>query len=272
MNKIRIGNQTSFSAHNPLEPFEYAITSGFDAFEWFPDKRDNGGGWDLRDIDIAMRSEIKNRARASGLSLSVHIPWHANPLNYQNRDVIFENIAFAKEIGAVLVNMHLFTEGGIPTYVESILPIIDQTHRSGMKLSIENTTITSPEDFNRVFSILRKMRILGRGGIGMCFDIGHANLAAASMNNYISFIDLVEPHVPIIHIHAHENYGDCDSHLTLFTGPSAQNDAGMRELVRRLKEREFEGSIILEQWPEPRLLLNQARELLNALWNEEGVV
>jgi sugar phosphate isomerase/epimerase len=268
MNKLRIGNQTSFSAHSPAEPFEYALANKFDAFEWFPDKRKSGQGWDLGDISIAMRNEINNRAKASGMSMSVHVPWHANPLNYQNRSLIFENITFAKEIGAGLVNLHLYTEGGIQAYVESLLPVIDQTQRAGIRVSIENTALTSPEDFNRVFSILRKMRILGRGWAGMCFDIGHANLSAASMNNYINFIDLIEPHVPIIHIHAHENFGDSDSHLTLFTGPAGQNDSGIRELIQRLKEREFEGCVILEQWPEPRSLLNQARERLYALWNE----
>jgi len=269
MNKLRIGNQTSFSALNPAEPFEYALANGFDAFEWFPDKKENGMGWDTGDISIAMRDNIKNKAAASGMSMSVHVPWDANPLNYRNRGVILENVAFAKEIGAGLVNIHLYTEGGIQTYVEAILPIIEQTKKAGIRLSIENTTITSPDDFNRVFSILLRMKMLGRGWAGMCFDIGHANLSASSMNNYINYIDLVEPYVPIIHIHAHENFGDSDSHLTLFTGPSGQNDSGIRELMQRLKEREFSGSLILEQWPEPRLLLNQARERLYALWNEK---
>jgi len=269
MINLRIGNQTSFSALNPVEPFEYALLNRFDAFEWFPDKKENGSGWDTADIRISMRNEIKNKARAVGMSMSVHVPWHANPLNLQNRGLILENVAFAKEIGAGLVNIHLYTESGIQTYVEAVLPIIEQTKKAGMRLSIENTTLTSPEDFNRVFSVLRKMMMLGRGWAGMCFDMGHANLYAASMNNYINFLDLIESHVPIIHIHAHENFGDSDSHLTLFTGPAGQNDSGIRELMQRLKERDFTGCLILEQWPEPRLLLNQARERLLALWYEK---
>jgi sugar phosphate isomerase/epimerase len=270
MINLRIGNQTSFAAHGPAEPFEYALSSRFDAFEWFPDKKENGRRWDTGDISIAMRSEIKNRARSAGMTMSVHVPWHANPLDHQSRALILENVVFAKEIGAGIVNIHLYTEAGIRTYVEAILPIIEETKKAGMRLSIENTPLTSPEDFNRVFSVLRKMRLLGRGWAGMCFDMGHANLYAASMNNYINFIDLIEPHVPIIHIHAHENFGDSDSHLTLFTGPAGQNDSGIRELLQRLKERDFSGCLILEQWPEPRYLLNQARERLRALWQEIG--
>jgi len=28
-------------------PFEYAVESGFNAFEWFPDKKESGEGWDV---------------------------------------------------------------------------------------------------------------------------------------------------------------------------------------------------------------------------------
>ena len=75
-------------------------------------------------------------------------------------------------------------------------------------------------------------------------------------------MDLIGPHVPIIHIHLHENYGDADSHLTVFTGPSAQDPSGVVGVIERLKKRHFSGSIILEQWPDPPSLLKNARDSL----------
>ena len=39
---IRIGGQTSFSSSKVTEPFEYAVSHRFDAFEWFPDWRPAG--------------------------------------------------------------------------------------------------------------------------------------------------------------------------------------------------------------------------------------
>jgi hypothetical protein len=39
--RIRLGNQTSFSAP-PLVPFRFACEHGFEAFEWFPDKKECG--------------------------------------------------------------------------------------------------------------------------------------------------------------------------------------------------------------------------------------
>jgi sugar phosphate isomerase/epimerase len=131
-------------------------------------------------------------------------------------------------------------------------------------LSLENTPQTSPDDFNAIFGVLSGMpEACGR--IGMCFDMGHANLFSGTRNNYLRFVDLLGEHVRIIHWHAHENWGDRDSHLTLFTGPSARDDGGARELVRRLLRRGFCGSVVFEQWPSPPEQLIHARGRLERL-------
>jgi sugar phosphate isomerase/epimerase len=71
--------------------------------------------------------------------------------------------------------------------------------------------------------------------------------------------------VPIIHLHLHENYGDRDCHLTLFTGPSRDNSTGLEGLFERLARRGFAGCAILEQWPWPPSLLVDARDRLRKL-------
>ena len=123
------------------------------------------------------------------------------------------------------------------------------------------TPLTSPDDFNRLFRRLEDSG-LAPDQVGMCFDLGHANLWASTRNDYLLYLDRLEPYVPIIHVHAHENYGDSDTHLTLFTGPGRADELGILGFVSRLKARRFSGSVILEQWPHPRFLLNQARERL----------
>ncbi|MBW1791987.1 MAG: hypothetical protein JRJ14_06945 [Deltaproteobacteria bacterium] len=55
---IRIGNQTAFMALTPLDPFLYAVENPFDAFEWFPDKKESGAGWALDDITKKMGRSI----------------------------------------------------------------------------------------------------------------------------------------------------------------------------------------------------------------------
>lgn len=266
MNQIRIGNQTSFSADSTFTPFEYALTNGFDAFEWFIDKRPGNGGWDEEDIDTGTRAMIKRRAAEAGISLSVHAPWNASPLEDRGIRRLMNDLAFADEIGARLLNLHLFMESGINAYVEAIIPVIEKAVQMGIRLSVENTVYTQAEDFNRLFTLLEEHA--RKNNVGMCLDLGHANLSADSRNDYLRFVETLAPHVPIIHVHMHENYGDSDTHLPVFAGPAGAGDAGIREFLMLLKRSDFSGSIILEQWPDPPLLLNQARDRLYNIWRE----
>jgi sugar phosphate isomerase/epimerase len=167
-------------------------------------------------------------------------------------------------VGAGVVNLHLFPEHGARPFAESLRPLMDAARSAGLRLSLENTPRTSPDDFNAVFGVL-SAKPEAPGRIGMCLDSGHANLFAGTRNDFLRFVDLLGNHVPIIHWHAHENWGDRDSHLPLFTGPSAVDDRGLRGLVHRLNERGFAGSVVLEQWPEPPEVLVETRRRLQQL-------
>ena len=251
-------------------PFEYAVTSGFDAFEWFPDRHESGEGWLENDIDAETRSYIKDTALKHNITLSVHSSLHADPRRPETCELISRDIEFAQDIGAILLNIHLLNEEGIENYIKSIKPVIRRTAGAGIKLSIENTLFTGPEDFNKLFTILKKQRGLTTSHVGMCLDVGHANLYGATRNDYLGFIDVLKPHVPIIHIHMHENRGDSDSHLPFFTGPSGNDTSGVLGFVKRMKKRNFSGSVILEQWPQPPLLLNEARDRLYHMFNDNS--
>ncbi len=270
MKKIRIGNQTSFSAPTPLLPFEYAIENGFDAFEWFPD-RHGACGWDESCMDAGTRRYIRDTSEAHNIALSVHASLQGNPLKAWTHGIILQDIELAQDIGAELLNIHLYTEKGTDNYVTALMPFVRLTAETGISLSIENTPFTIPDDFNRIFSSLRELKPAAAAHVGMCLDIGHANLCDSTRNDYLKFIDLLDPRIPVIHIHMHENFGDCDSHLPLFTGPAGKDTFGLGEFIKRMKRRGFSGSVILEQWPQPTLLLNEARDRLYYMWNEKGV-
>jgi phosphoglucan,water dikinase len=260
--RIRIGNQSAFSASTVTQPFEYAVAEGFDAFEWFPDKKESGAGWAESDISKEQRAFIKKTALDHDICLSVHAPWQANPLRPESRDIFLKDIEFAQDIGASLINIHLYTDEGIASYVQAIVPLIKDLAKAGVKLSIENTPITRPQDFNELFRQLIDLGSTDMAHVGMCLDLGHANLCEATLNNYLKFIDLLDSRVPIIHIHLHENYGDYDSHLPLFTGPAGKDDSGIKGFIERMGRRNFSGCVIFEQWPEPPDLLNDARNRL----------
>ena len=264
---IRIGNQTAFSAPTILEPFRYAVTKGFDAFEWFPDKKESGEGWTEEDFKKTPRKLIKKIAIDHNISLSVHAPWQANPLENDADKILLQNIQFTQDVGASIFNIHFYEEEGVNAYVQAIQPLINRLAMHNIKLSIENTTTTGPEVFNELFERLRNDYPKEAESVGMCLDLGHANLCRETRNDYLKYIDLLDRKLPIIHIHMHENFGDYDSHLPLFTGPSKNDFSGIDGFLSRLKARNFSGSIILEQWPQPPGLLNTARNRLLKMIN-----
>lgn len=259
---FRIGNQSAFSASRILDPFRYAVNRGFEAFEWFPDKKESGEGWSEADMKKATRKLIKKIAIDNNISLSVHAPWQANPLEKDSHQILIQNIEFAHDIGASIFNIHLFPEEGVDPYLQAIQPLVKLLAKRNIKLSIENTVITGPKIFNQFFERLQNNYPECDAHVGICFDLGHANLCGETRNDYLKFMDLLDPKVPIIHVHLHENFGDCDSHLPLFTGPSKTDRSGITGFLNRLKARRFSGAIILEQWPHPRSLLDIARNTL----------
>jgi sugar phosphate isomerase/epimerase len=266
---IRIGNQTAISCADRLEPFTFALDQGFDAFEWFADKKvyadGSSAGWDEDDMDPVTRAWIRDTGKAHDVRFTVHAPWQANPLHPGGVDLLFRSLNFARDIGADLVNLHLYMEEGATSYVRSLTSVIRDAARAGLRISIENTPRTTPADFNQTFAQLAELEVVPPGTVGMCLDMGHANLCAATRNDFLRYVDELAPEVPIIHLHVHENYGDADSHLTLFTGPAGTDDSAIRGLLERLRRRLYHGALILEQWPHPPELLAEATARLRQL-------
>jgi sugar phosphate isomerase/epimerase len=269
MQRIRIGNQTAISCADVMEPFQFALQHGFDAFEWFADKKDNADGsvrgWDESDMDADTRAAIRQAGAAHDVLFTVHAPWQANPLHADGIYLLIRSIDFARDIGAVLVNLHLYMDDGPRGYAQALRPVLRHATAAGLRVSIENTPHTTPDDFNDTFAWLAEWNDVPAGIAGMCLDIGHANLCAPTHNRFLQYLDALAPTVSIIHVHAHENHGDADSHLTLFTGPSRDDDSGIRAFVERLRRRDYGGAMILEQWPNPPHLLVEAAARLRTL-------
>jgi sugar phosphate isomerase/epimerase len=266
---IRIGNQTAISCGDRLGPFEFALSNGFDAFEWFADKKTHSdgrvAGWDESDMDAELRAWIRETGQAHGVLFTVHAPWQANPLHADGPLLLCRSIDFAHDIGAVLVNLHLYMDDGPAGYARSLEPVLRHAIDAGLRLSIENTPHTTPDDFNRTFACLQELEVGSPAHVGMCLDIGHANLCAVTHGDFVRFMDELSPAVPISHLHVHENHGDADSHLTLFTGPARKDDSAIRAFLDRLRERGYDGAMILEQWPHPPELLVTAATRLRAM-------
>ena len=69
--------------------------------------------------------------------------------------------------------------------------------------------------------------------MSMTFDIGHANHAGYSAD--AMYFDSIK------HIHAHDNFGDEDSHLALGEG-----SIDLKHIINTLEEKHYDGIYIIE--------------------------
>ena len=252
---VRIGNQTAHST-TLFAPFDFAIQHGFDAFEWFPD----GVGRVNSYLSATQRQEVRSRARDAGIRLSVHAPIPADPMRLGDDRELEDSLHLAVDLGAAVLNIHFTEPRRTEEFASALGPWIERCSISGVRLAIENVPHVGPDDFNRLFGLLPR-----NGAVGMTLDIGHANLHQTPHHEYIGYLDRLKPDLPIIHLPLHENWGDRDSHLVVFTGPAARDPLGIAVLFDRLRKRGFSGNVIMEQWPQPPELLVQAPDRLEEL-------
>jgi sugar phosphate isomerase/epimerase len=257
-----IGNQTAFSA--PVsDPFGFAVENCFEAFEFFPDGGPSGRGWAADDVTEEQRVGFCTVARERSIRLSVHAALESELLDRSTWGKLMPDIGLARDLGARVLNLHL-PSGDADGCARAALSLVEILRPLGITLALENTVSVSPDEINQLF---RRLQESGAGpdAVGLCIDIGHANLHPATRNDYLRYLDGLGMHVPIVHAHVHENWGDGDKHLTLFSGPSAKDAAGVAGLLGRLRKRHYHGSLILEQWPLPASLLLVARDRLREM-------
>jgi sugar phosphate isomerase/epimerase len=269
--RVRIGNQTASSSETPREPFDYAVENGFDAFEWFLDTSRSGNDWAEAEPAPEELREIGGTAAENDIELSVHAPWWVDPLEPEGYEHLARSLDFAIRMGARNLNTHIRSKRGIDAFVKTLTPFLRRLAGLSIRLSIENIPDTTPDEFNELFSRFADAKIDGGGLVGMCLDLGHANLCPLTRNDYLGFIDRLDPHVPIVHLHLHENYGDQDAHIPLFSGASQRDPSGIEGFVGRMKRRGFSGCGILEVWPDPPSLLKQARDRLLGMFSSTRI-
>ena len=186
--RIRIGNQTAFSASEPMMPLEFALAHRFDAFEWFNDKR-HGWGWSQDDVDEAERRRLRETAERHDMAYSVHASCQASLCQPAGQSDVLRTIDFARDIGARLVNIYYHGDRGPEPFVDALVPVLAHAHTAGVRVSIENSVFSSPDDFNRLFELLARKSGVESQCAGLCYDMGHANLCIATRNDYLHFLD-----------------------------------------------------------------------------------
>jgi sugar phosphate isomerase/epimerase len=257
---MRIGNQTAKAAADPFGPFHFALEQQFEAFEWFAD-REGDRGFDFGLLHEPGREALRHRGHEADMRFSVHAAWRADPRNGDGKAPLHEAIDFAGAIDAPIVVFHLAAEAEAEPFAAALEPMIGHAVEAKTCLALENTPATTPEQFNALFARLAADPRAAEH-VGMCFDLGHANLHPTTHNDYLAYFDRLAPSVPVVHLHVHENFGDHDAHLPIGTGPAGEDPAALRGLIGRLMQRDYAGSLIMEQWPEPADMLCEARRWL----------
>ena len=152
---------------------------------------------------------------------------------------IKDSVNLAGEIDAKIVVVH---PGLVPFLLKdqpdkiygvannSIKEIGEYSHDLGVDTTIENM----PNFESMIYQDMKKLNeTLVEFDMGMTFDIGHANHSGISPNEM--YFDSIK------HMHAHDNFGDDDSHLPLGEGNIQLND-----IINTFESKNYDGIYIIE--------------------------
>lgn len=208
-------------------------------------------------VEDKFMSEIKNVVSTISNHINVvHTPYDemipeiALSTNGLTRFIKWFN--FVQEIGAKAVVVHtLYSENsGLDLNLEFFRTIAKEAKDRGIHLAIENRLEkkmfgSQPKDLITLISLLGE-------GVGICLDIGHANIN----KNLDEFLSRASKYITVIH--THDNDGHKDHHNPPYTGVVEWNK--LESWVARTM---FKGFIVFEVVC--RDAVNSCRNIVNYL-------
>lgn len=152
-------------------------------------------------------------------------------------NILKSEIIISEILGVNQINFHMkdteFSEEEIGKFNE----VIDFAEEKGIEMVYENH-VCSEEAIMRVLNNFPRVRL--------CLDIGHLNLSIHKGKfkaDLDEFIEKVKPR--LIHIHAHNNYGEEDTHSSLDEGDfpwkkvlDKLQDTNLRKIILELNTKE----------------------------------
>ena len=113
---------------------------------------------------------------------------------------------------------------------ESMKEINDYANDSGIMVTFENM----PDFESMIYKNINDLNdFLSENEMFMTLDIGHANHMKYSADEM--YFDTIK------HVHAHDNYGDDDTHLALGEG-----SIDLKRIINNLEEKNYDGIYIIE--------------------------
>jgi len=249
-----------------LEDLNFATKNGFNCYEIQALKElEMNRNFDLQPGIIKQARKI---SKENNISLSLHASYFKSLCSANHKiskeafKFLKKEIILARKIGAKQITIH----GGelndratvtknfeIIIEIENLKEIIKLGRKYGIKIGLENSftlgkLCRTPEDLLKVVNSVR--------GLGITFDIGHANLINL---NPIKYFKKVKDFV--INMHIHDNDGTSDQHALIGEG-----NIDFKNFLKECKNSNYYGPFILEVFPHENVL--KGKEIFLNIWNQ----
>lgn len=174
-----------------------------------------------------------------------------------------KEIILANKIGAQRITIHggqkdrpdreTLVIKNFKVLIRNLKEIVKFGGKYGIKIGLENSfgsekLCRTPEDLLKVINSVK--------GLGITFDIGHANLVDPNPVRYFKKIKNF-----VINSHLHDNNGESDEHALIGKG-----NINFKEFLKECKNSNYHGPYILEIFPRENAL--RGKEILLNLWNQ----
>lgn len=245
-----------------LKDLDFAVKNEFNCYEI-------QGIGEKFDFAPEITEKVRRISKNNKISLSLHamqflpiaslIPEVSNgALKFAKKEIIL-----AAKVGAKIITIH----GGkkdkpnrkdmvaknFEILLRNLKEIVKFGRKYGIKIGLENSfglegLSRTPEELLKVVNSVK--------GLGITFDIGHANLINLDPIRYFKEVKNF-----VIDIHLHDNDGKTDQHALIRGG-----NINFRDFLKECKNSNYYGPFILEVFPYKNVL--KGREIFLNLWNQ----
>lgn len=256
---MKIGLSSLFLVNKSFEAFRRAIEK-FDVEYWEVVDED---AFRLNKERVKILNELKS---TSNLQYTVHAPFadvNIASFNPAVRRLVLKQLETSLQHARLLEaklwvfhpGMHtglsqLHPGGDLQISLQSIRYLMESAGELGIKIAVENMPGQSPCLLQRVAEFEQFYRELGSESIGMVLDVGHAN----TVGEVDGFLDKFMK--KIVHVHASDNDGSFDSHLSMGKGT-----INWEKVVDALAKNRFDGFVMIETSENPLADLERFVEL-----------
>jgi len=194
--------------------------------------------------------ELRDLARSLGVELSLHAPFlDVNPasLSPSMRRASLKHLARSLEKAGRLECAVWVVHGGLYPHrrvrglaqrlaLSSLSKLAAVGEEVGVEVMVEN----SPAFEGCLFTEAREVVEALEGRVKLCLDLGHANISR-QVDEFLALAKGI-----IGHVHAHDNDGRRDLHLT-----PGEGSIDWRRVLKALREGGFKGAVVIETASKP---------------------